>query len=70
MEHNDIAARDFKKSTLRALTKKGIRLIGLCVIPGDGEMPWANGERGYNLDDNGTGRIKTLLEVLDLAQKG
>lgn len=59
---------DFSKKTIKALAKKGIRLIGLTVIPNmASEMPYANGDRGYCLDDNGCHRIRTFNEVLALA---
>lgn len=55
---------DFSKQTLVALGKRGITLIGITVIPGTGELPMANGERGYCMDDNGTQRIWTFEQVL------
>ena len=60
--------RDFSPATLRALARKGIRLIGLTAIPGEGAMPFANAERGYALDDNGCHRIRRFSEVLELAR--
>lgn len=58
---------DFSKITVRKLAKKGITLIGLTVIPNNSDMPFANGDRGYRINDNGTHRIKTFTEVLELA---
>ena len=58
---------DFSKTTIAALALKGITLIGLTVTPGDGPMPFASGERGYCLNDNGCHRIRTFTEVLALA---
>jgi hypothetical protein len=58
---------DFSKKTLAALARKGIRLVGLTVIPGQGDMPFANGSRGYKLDDNGCLRIRSFAEVMELA---
>lgn len=61
--------QDFSKKTLAALARKGIRLIGLTVIPDmTSEMPFANGSRGYQLDDNGCHRIRTYREVLEMAR--
>lgn len=58
----------FSKQTLSALAKKGITLIGLTVIPDNtSPMPMANGSTGYCLDDNGTYRIRTFLQVLEMA---
>lgn len=63
--HHAIAARDFSRTTLAALTAKGITVIGIQGLPGaDGSF--ANGERGYCLDDNGTHRVRTHQEVLRL----
>lgn len=66
-KHSDFA-RDFAPAARRALLKRGIIVIGICTIPGTGAMPWANGTRGYNLDDNGTHKIRTHAEVCAMAQ--
>ena len=59
---------DFSKKTLAALARRGIRLIGLTVIPNMASaMPYANGDRGYCLDDNGCHRIRTFQEVMEMA---
>lgn len=61
--------RDFSRTTLAALTRKGIRLIGLQAIPRNGDpMPFANAERGYVMDDNGTCRVWTFTEVMEAAR--
>ena len=59
--------KDFSKKTLALLAKKGITLIGLTLIPGTGAMPMATGETGYILNDNGTSRVRTFTQVLELA---
>ncbi len=60
-----ITQRDFNRKTVSALGKKGISIVGTLWVPGiDGT--YANGERAYQLDDNGTSRIRTFLEVLAL----
>lgn len=59
-------ARDFSRKTLSALRKQGITIVGATFVPGtDGS--YANGERAYQLDDNGTSRLRTFLEVLAIA---
>ena len=58
--------KDFSRKTISALAGKGITLIGLTVIPGTGDMAFANGERGYILNDNGTQRILLFAQVLEL----
>ena len=48
-----------------ALAKKGIRLIGLTVIPNmKSDMPFATGERGYCMNDNGCHRVWTFKQEL------
>ena len=60
---------DFSKKTLAALARKGISLVGLTVIPDmSSDMPFANGSRGYQLNDNGCHRIRSFSEVLELAK--
>lgn len=59
---------DFSRSTLRALSRKGIRVIGLTVIPNmASDMPFATGDRGYKVDDNGCGRVWTFAQVMEAA---
>jgi hypothetical protein len=57
----------FSKSTLRKLARKGITLVGTTYLPGEGALPYATGETGYCLNDNGTHRVRTFREVLELA---
>lgn len=64
----EIAARDFGRKAVRALARKGIRFVGMTAIPGDGPMPWANASRGYCLDDNGTGRVRSYSDVRALIE--
>jgi hypothetical protein len=60
---------DFSKSTLRSLAAKGISLVGITLLPDNGSaMPFANGERGYLLNDNGCGIVRTFGQVLELAK--
>ena len=61
-----IVSRDFNRATLRALSKKGVVVTGITLIPGKGDMPYANGERGYAVNDNGTGRVLTFQQVTEL----
>lgn len=58
---------DFSKATVKALNAKGISIIGKTVIPGEGDMPFANGETGYVLNDNGTSCIRTFFQVRTMA---
>lgn len=60
--------RDFSRKTLNALTRKGIAVIGTTVIPNPAsDLPFASGERGYKIDDNGCHRIWTFSQVLENA---
>lgn len=63
-----VAMRDFNRKTLNALARKGIRVTGACVIPGNGALPFANGSLGYRVDDNGCGRVWTFNQVLEAAR--
>jgi hypothetical protein len=62
---------DFSRKTLRALSLRGISLVGLTVIPDMASvMPFACGDRGYMINDNGTGRVLRFSDVLALASAG
>lgn len=62
------SARDFSATTRKALVKKGIDILGTCVIPDMSHpMPYANGSRGYQLSDNGTGKVRSYREVIEMA---
>jgi len=59
---------DFSKKTTAALARKGIVLIGLTVIPNmASSMPYATGDRGYCLNDNGCHIIRSFSQVLEMA---
>jgi hypothetical protein len=59
-----IAARHFGRKAVATLAKRGVRIIGLCVIPDMTKpLPFASGETGYSVDDNGTGRILSYFDV-------
>lgn len=61
--------RDFSSKTLAALARKGITLIGLQAIPNmSSDMPFANAERGYVVNDNGCGRVWTFSQVMEAAR--
>ena len=65
--HNAAAASHFNAATRRSLAKKGIALVSLTFVPGEGGS-FLNGETAYLLDDNGIGRVRTFLGVLDAAK--
>ena len=68
--HHFIASKDFRKTTLNRLAKKGIFVIGWQAY----QETYANGATGtahaYCLDDNGTGKVRCFLEVLAIAEAG
>ena len=60
---------DFSAATRRALARKGIAIIGLTVIPNmASDLPFATGDRGYCVNDNGCHRIWTFTQVLEAAR--
>lgn len=61
--------RDFSASTLRLLARRGLTILGPVALPDmSSDMPFANAERGYSVNDNGTGRIMTFQQVLEAAR--
>ena len=57
------ASKDFDKRTIAHLLSRGIRITGTTWLPGT-DGTYANGERGYILDDNGCQRIRNYAGVL------
>lgn len=56
-------SKDFSRTVNAQLKKLGAVIIGATFIPGvDGTF--ANGERAYQLDHNGTSILRTYREVL------
>lgn len=56
---------DFNKATLRRLAKHGVTVMGPVALPDmSSDMPYANAERGYSVNDNGTGKVWTFAQVL------
>ena len=63
-----VGQRDFNRTTIRSLNKKGVEIVGATWLPGtDGSF--ANGEKGYKVVINETMMIKTFSEILDIASK-
>lgn len=61
-------SKDFSKSVVKSLAKKGIRIVGAQSIPDMSKpLPFACAERGYLIDDNGTGRVWKYGEVVAAA---
>lgn len=66
--HTSPAAKDFSKAQRAALARQGIAIIGAAAIPDmSSSLPYANASRGYCLDDNGTHRVRSYQDVVDLA---
>ena len=65
---SQIAVSHFGKRAVATLAKRDIRVLGLTVIPAaNAAMPFACGETGYSMDDNGCGRVWTFAQVLKAA---
>ena len=65
MKNHEIS-KDFSKKIVKALNKKGIFIVGSTFVPGS-DGSFANGERAYMLNDNGTGMTRLYLEVERMA---
>lgn len=59
--------RDFSALTIRCLARKGITVLRMTSIPGSSDLPFATASRGYNVSDNGCGRIWTFAQVMEAA---
>jgi len=59
--------KDFNAKTVRILSRKGITIIGTTFLP-DENGSFFNGRRGYQINDNGTGRIWTWHDVINAAE--
>ena len=62
-----MACKDFSRSTIKSLAKKGVSLIGIQMVPSP-KLGWLDAEKCYTVDDNGTGRVWSFLETLALAK--
>jgi hypothetical protein len=48
------AAKDFSKAVRKSLARKGMRVVGIQMLPDySSSMPMANAIRGYVVDDRG-----------------
>jgi hypothetical protein len=65
---NRMQNRHFSAKTRTQLSRKGIRIVNLVYMPGEGDMPFATGETGYGLDNNGEYQIRSYGEVIALAK--
>lgn len=65
---SQIARRDFSSTTLRTLQRRGIKIVSVQMLPGSGAMPWANAERGYLVNQGGSGKVMTFAQVLEAAK--
>lgn len=67
MAASQIALRHFGRKTVSSLARKGVRIIGLQAIP-DERGSFLNSTTGYVVDDRGTGRVWTYLQVTEAAR--
>ena len=57
--------RDFNIKTVKKLKKKGVEIYRKTWLPNvNGDF--TNGETGYIVNDNGTSRVLTYTEVLEV----
>lgn len=61
----EIATRDFGKTVINALAKKGVTIQGITSVPGP-TGSYANGGRAYECDVNGQTQVKTYQQVIDI----
>lgn len=61
------ATRDFSRATLAALACRGVVLVGTRAVPGP-DHDLLNPVTYYCLNDNGTSRIRSFDEVLEMAR--
>lgn len=59
--------RDFSRDTRRLLEARGMIILRATYIPGDGPLPFATGQRAYEVSDNGCGRVLTRSEIIEAA---
>jgi hypothetical protein len=64
----EYAIGQFGKRIVNKLAKKGIRIIGTQMIPNPDTGNFSNAEVAYQIDDNDTGRVKSAMEIIALAQ--
>jgi hypothetical protein len=60
---NHRSSKDFNRALVARLNARGIYFHGSTWLP-SATGDYANGERGYQLDDNGTHRVRTYAEVI------
>ncbi len=60
-----IGERDFSAKVIKQLKAKGIAIMTITAIPGNVDMPFANSQRGYIVNDNGQNRIWSYLQVCE-----
>lgn len=65
-KHTAPVAKDFSVKVRNTLARRGIAIVGSTWLPGtDGSF--ANGERGYVLDDCGTQKVRTYTDLVSYA---
>ncbi len=61
------ASKDFNKAVIKSLKAKGIVIYSTTWLP-DEKGSFANGQRGYMVNDNECSRILTYMSVVELAK--
>jgi hypothetical protein len=65
-KHTAPAAKDFSVKVRNVLARRGMAIVGSTWLPG-ANGSFANGERGYIIDDCGTQRIKSYADLASYA---
>ncbi len=66
---DQIARSHFSAKTIKALAKLGVKVIGLQGYSVTYDNGSTGSETAYCLDDNGTGRVRTFMQVLAMVGK-
>jgi hypothetical protein len=61
-------SKDFSKQVVKTLAAFGIKIVGATFLP-DATGNFANGETGYNVNDNGTGKVWTYMQVVKMGSR-
>lgn len=69
MSHNPIRIHHFTRTQTAKLARRGIFLVRPTMLPDyDSAFPFANALEGYEVNDNGTGRVWTRRQVVEAAR--
>jgi hypothetical protein len=64
----EYAIGQFGKRIVNKLAKKNIRIIGTQMIPNPETGNFSNAEVAYQIDDNGTCKVRSAMDIIALAK--